>query len=431
MKLEMQDKLKNKQLRLWWSLDRYTGAVSRLFIAYTVMQERVLSSAGNLRLGASTLIVFAFPVATALAALVPASAALLTLYLSGTIVASILLSLWMVLIDLLQLLLIALHRVVEHARRVLGENQYMCPYCHTDIWQTRFRVPAYDCPNFHRGNSGRHYFLRPSIYGLLAHRCTCDGTLLPTLRRGGRDALGTTCPLSGCKKGIAIQDFGVARHLGLAILEGAPAAGSEFLRSAWNGLSQNGAKGRGALTYADGFTTEAWNELLTSPASVPDQYRTWIWHIKDNRRNQLMYLHEPDMDQVDDLRAHLFDSVSGLAFVLPRGAVGSGVAAVASAGVRATEAAIAATREILESRFGAAGKRIPVPAAIIVQDCQPTGKLVSSEIQSILKESAGSWHLVGLAEDTFSSVRYFAGNEDQGAKALKWLMSRAEKVRRR
>jgi hypothetical protein len=59
-----------------------------------------------------------------------------------------------------------------------------CPNCHNDM-----PIPIYICPTCH----AEHTRLWPSIYGVLAHRCTCE-TKLPALSWLGRRRLQRICP---------------------------------------------------------------------------------------------------------------------------------------------------------------------------------------------------------------------------------------------
>jgi len=186
-------------------------------------------------------------------------------------------------------------------------------------------------------------------------------------------------------------------------------------------MSHDGFAAKNHLTYGDGSNIDRWIGSLDS------QGQAWVWHMKGQRGSLLLYLHEPKMDMVDnDVRTHLFNSVSALAFVVPAGSIhpqADGRGDNETEGIRAVKSVIAVSRDILELRSGRAGRQLGIPTAIIVQDCRDVVKDASAEIRSMIEKSSVAWSLAELAKDTFVPVRYFGGSEEQGARAVKWLIA--------
>jgi hypothetical protein len=208
----------------------------------------------------------------------------------------------------------------------------------------------------------------------------------------------------------------------LAVLEARPAGGSEFLKSAWAGITAKGSNGAGLqVKYADQSSKPEF-ENLVQPSTSPtlgtqrqrERGRTWVWRVSDARGRVLLYLHESNMkDKEGESPPSFFKVISGLAFALSLSDCGDEDAA---------ENVIGSAIKILETRFGSTDK-LRIPTAVIVQDY--TGK----NPRSALEEVDHHHHLVRLIESSFGTVGYFGGGTDQSVAAFKWLLSQCWRKR--
>ena len=431
MKRDLRVKLKNKRRQYWWDKPRYAAAVKGFINDYAMKQTMFVTFFRSLQGGEATYVLFAFPVATALALMGTLTLVYLLLYLLKVALSSIGLFLWMIFIDLLHLPLIAVYRCVEILRRrVLKRNIYVCPNCHTDIWVTRYKVPGFRCEH-----QEEHYFVRPSTYGLLAHEGQC-GCSIPTLQwsRNGFSAEEETnmfCPICHHKRKIGIEGFGQLPHLSLAVLSAQAGGknetlGTEFLKSAWAGFTLPEASLQ--VGYADLSNAPEFEEIVQTSLSIPAEYRhakkrrkngPWVWRVTSARSKTLLYLHQLGAQQLGHgetgeeggMTGEVFKTISGLTFV-----VSSRLES------QDADALFGPVKRALETRFGLFGTKLPLPVAVIVQDCA-NGK----EGRAAMEEKAGNF--VRSADSAFMPVHYFGGGEKQSAAALKWLLARCKELR--
>jgi hypothetical protein len=423
VKHDLSERLSNKRRQLFWDWQRYRRRVTCFLGWWAAGRRHAVTFWRTTQPAADTLIVFAVPVAAALAVLAALAAAFVGVMLAASIAAAGALAMWAMVIDTAHVPPIMALRATEALRRRFQrKNIFVCPYCHSDLWQTRHHVPGYVCKH-----GKRHFFVRPSTYGLLSHIADC-GCRIGTLHGGANGARQETqvfcprCADSQHTRAIGIEEFGELPHVSVAVIGSVGDEGpAQFIREAWNGLesSRKSDRARIRVRYADQGSLPEFEDLAGVSLGFEGDTRTqrrrklgtWVWRVEGSRGKSLLYLHQSDMSwhgaDGDDYhqREKAFEAVSGIVLVTRPGEDQA-----------ETEDAISAARLVLAGRSAKFKGKLPIPVAVVVAGGEAPFRASANE------------YVARLVESNFTPVKYFGDGPEQAVGATEWMLSRCKGV---
>ncbi|MGO9976098.1 MAG: TRAFAC clade GTPase domain-containing protein [Solirubrobacteraceae bacterium] len=307
-------------------------------------------------------------------------------------------------------------QAVERFQQRLRRAHYRCSTCHA-----AFEHPVYRCP----GCGGEHHDLLPGTYGIFRRRCACDQVLLPTLRGNGRAEVPAFCPelhplprCVGRLEDVHIPIAGAAHSgkttlLAAAFAELAGLAQDELVR-----VELQGTDGEAFARVVDDLGT---GKLPGKTVSQQQPALLARVGVAGGRRQRERFLFAYDVagelyGDADRVRAsQSLNAIRGAVLVVDPESLASvrlrqGTAAGAVQ-LESPSAVYARLVNVLKER-GADLKKIPFAVVLTKVDALEdpdlhTGSPSGGVVRDWLGRS-GESNLVGLAEQDFATVDWFA-----------------------